>query len=106
MEMRVGFIGLGIMGRPMASNLRRAGVPLSVWNRSPRAAADLATLGAVERPTPSAVFEASDVVMLMLAHEAAVDEVLQRGSDEFVRMVSGRTLVHLGTTSPGFSAAL
>jgi len=106
METRVGFIGLGIMGRPMAANLRRAGVPLSVWNRSPGGAAALEALGAVVRPSPAAVFEASDVVLLMLAHEAAVDEVLQRGSAAFVRMVSGRTLVHLGTTSPGFSAGL
>ncbi|CAN7295564.1 NAD(P)-dependent oxidoreductase [Terrabacter sp. LjRoot27] len=106
METRVGFIGLGIMGRPMAANLQRAGIPLSVWNRSPGGAAALASLGAVVHPSPTAVFEASDVVLLMLAHETAVDEVLQRGSDAFSRMVSGRTVVHLGTTSPGFSAAL
>ncbi|KRF48388.1 2-hydroxy-3-oxopropionate reductase [Terrabacter sp. Soil811] len=106
METRVGFIGLGIMGRPMAANLRRAGVPLSVWNRSPGGVAALEGLGAVVGPSPAAVFEASDVVLLMLAHEAAVDEVLQRGSAAFTRLVSGRTLVHLGTTSPGFSAGL
>lgn len=67
METRVGFIGLGIMGRPMAANLQRAGIPLSVWNRSPGGAAALASLGAVVHPSPTAVFEASDVVLLMLA---------------------------------------
>jgi 3-hydroxyisobutyrate dehydrogenase len=105
-EARVGFIGLGIMGRPMAANLQRAGVSLSVWNRSREGATALAALGAVVRPSPTDVFQACDVVLLMLAHETAVDEVLQRGSPDFARMLSGRTLVHLGTTSPGFSASL
>ena len=105
-EARVGFIGLGIMGRPMAANLHRAGVPLSVWNRSPEPTSDLAVMGAVVRSSPAALFDASDVVLLMLAHASAVDEVLQRGSDVFTRMVRGRTVVHLGTTSPGFSAGL
>src|SRR6478609_5893570 len=105
-EARVGFIGLGIMGRPMAANLRRAGVPLSVWNRSPEATSDLAVLGAVVHASPAALFDSNDVVLLMLADESAVDEVLQRGSDVFTRMVRGRTVVHLGTTSPGFSTAL
>jgi len=102
----VGFIGLGIMGRPMAANLVRAGVPLRVWNRSPAGAAALAGMGAVVEDSAAAVFAASDVVLLMLADESAVDEVLQRGSDVFTRMVRGRTVVHLGTTSPGFSTGL
>ena len=105
-EPRVGFIGLGIMGRPMATNLRRAGVPLHVWNRSHAGVASLADLGAVVEESPAAVFAASDVVLLMLADERAVDEVLQRGSEGFAAMVAGRTLVHLGTTSPEFSTAL
>jgi 3-hydroxyisobutyrate dehydrogenase len=102
----VGFIGLGIMGRPMAANLRRADVPLHVWNRSPDAAAFLASLGATVEESPEAVFAASDVVLLMLADERAVDEVLRRGSEAFASMVGGRTVVHLGTTSPEFSAGL
>lgn len=106
METKVGFIGLGIMGRPMAANLRHAGVPLRVWNRSPAGAASLQALGAVVEDSPAAVFAACDVVLLMLADETAVDEVLQRGSEAFGRMVDGHTVVHLGTTSPEFSAAL
>lgn len=104
--LRVGFIGLGIMGRPMASNLLRAGVPLAVWNRSPEAVERLAREGAQPLPSPAAVFAESEVVLLMLAHEDAVDEVLRRGTPEFATMVVGRTVVPCGTTSAAFSAGL
>src|SRR4051794_5651132 len=106
MDVRVGFIGLGIMGLPMARKLLRAGIPLSVWNRSAEAATAISADGARAAPSPAAVFAESDVVLLMLAHESAVDSVLQRGSDAFAAMVSGRTVVHLGTTSPDYSAGL
>lgn len=104
--LRVGFIGLGIMGRPMASNLLRAGVPLAVWNRSPEAVRRLAREGARPLPSPAAVFAESEVVLLMLAHEDAVDEVLRRGAPEFATMVAGRIVVPCGTTSAAFSAGL
>ena len=103
---RVGFIGLGIMGRPMAANLMRAGVPLSVWNRSTDAAHELSAAGAHVAESPAAVFAASDVVFLMLANADVVDDVLQRGRRAFADMVSGRTVVPLGTTSPGYSVGL
>ncbi|GAA2489025.1 NAD(P)-dependent oxidoreductase [Terrabacter carboxydivorans] len=103
---RVGFIGLGIMGAPMAANLLRAGTELSVWNRSPEAAARLGWQGARVLGSPAAVFAECDVVLLMLADEAAVDSVLRRGTPELDAMVRGRTVVALGTTSPTFSAGL
>jgi 3-hydroxyisobutyrate dehydrogenase len=90
----------------MAANLVRAGVPLCVWNRSPAGAAALSGLGAAVVDSPEAVFAASDVVLLMLADEGAVDEVLHRGTDAFAAMVAGRAVVHLGTTSPEFSSGL
>ncbi len=103
---RVGFIGLGIMGGPMAMNLLRAGTPLSVWNRSSQAAARLGREGARVLTSPAAVFAECDVVLLMLADEAAVDAVLRRGTPELDAMVRGRTVVALGTTSPTFSAGI
>lgn len=106
MDTTVGFIGLGIMGRPMATNLQRAGCSLTVWNRSPAASHELARLGAREAASAAEVFAASEVVLLMLADASAVDAVLQRGSQAFDAMVRGRTVVHLGTTAPDFSAGL
>jgi 3-hydroxyisobutyrate dehydrogenase len=103
---RVGFIGLGVMGQPMALNLARAGTPLVVWNRTPARAAPLADAGAVVAGGPAEVFDASDVVLLMLADETAVDDVLGRGTQAFSARVAGRVTVHMGTTAPGYSRGL
>lgn len=104
--MRVGFLGLGVMGQPMALNLARAGTPLVVWNRTPARAAPLADAGAVVAGGPAEVFDASDVVLLMLADETAVDDVLGRGTQAFSARVAGRVTVHMGTTAPGYSRGL
>jgi 3-hydroxyisobutyrate dehydrogenase len=100
-----GFLGLGIMGTPMALRLARAGTPLVVWNRTPGAAGPLRAEGARVAGTPREVFERCDVVLMMLRDEAAADAVLGRGTPGF-GMVGGRTLVHMGTTSPGWSKGL
>ncbi|WP_123748611.1 NAD(P)-dependent oxidoreductase [Saccharothrix texasensis] len=104
--MEVGFIGLGIMGQPMALNLARSGRPLVVWNRSPHRVEPLRDAGARVVATPAEVFAAAEVVILMLANEDAIDAVLERGTDRFADLVAGRTVVHMGTTSPGYSHAL
>jgi hypothetical protein len=51
--------------------------------------------------TPGEVFAAAGTVILMLSGEAAMDVVLDRGTDRFAEHVAGRTIVHMGTTSPG-----
>ncbi|GGQ69255.1 NAD(P)-dependent oxidoreductase [Streptomyces pilosus] len=104
--MLVGFIGLGVMGRPMALNLVRAGTPLVVWNRTPERCAPLREAGAEQAASAAEVFERAATVILMLADEAAVDAVLGRGTPDFATRVAGHTVVHMGTTSPEHSAAL
>src|SRR4051794_18634041 len=102
----VGFVGLGLMGTPMASNLARAGTPLLVWNRTGARCEFLRALGARVAATPAEVFRDADVVILMLASAEAIDQVLERGASSFTAMVDGRTIVHMGTTAPAYSAAL
>jgi 3-hydroxyisobutyrate dehydrogenase len=104
--MDVGFIGLGVMGRPMALNLARAGTPLVVWNRTTSRCAPLRAAGARVAAGRRELFERSDVVFLMLADEAAIDAVLGRGCAEFAATVRDRTVVHMGTTSPEYSRLL
>ncbi|MEZ3178092.1 NAD(P)-dependent oxidoreductase [Streptomyces pimonensis] len=104
--MRVGFIGLGVMGRPMALNLVRAGTPLVVWNRTRGRCDPLREVGAEVSGSAGEVFEKAGTVILMLADEAALDTVLGRGTPDFAARVAGRTVVHMGTTSPEYSAAL
>ncbi|MEU9056027.1 NAD(P)-dependent oxidoreductase [Streptomyces sp. NPDC048384] len=104
--MDVGFIGLGVMGQPMALNLARAGTPLVVWNRSRDRCEPLRAAGAHIAKTPAEVFAKAETVILMLADEAAVDTVLGRGTPDFAAHIAGRTVVHMGTTAPEYSAAL
>ncbi|PSL56022.1 3-hydroxyisobutyrate dehydrogenase [Saccharothrix carnea] len=104
--MKVGFVGLGIMGQPMALNLARSGRSLVVWNRSPHRVEPLRDAGAEVAATPAEVFAVAEVVILMLANEDAIDAVLDRRTERFAEYVDGRTVVHMGTTSPGYSRDL
>jgi 3-hydroxyisobutyrate dehydrogenase-like beta-hydroxyacid dehydrogenase len=74
--MKIGFIGLGNMGAAIAANLVRAGHDVTVWNRSPGKAAGLIEMGAVLAATPKAAAADQDVVVTMLADDAALEGVL------------------------------
>jgi 3-hydroxyisobutyrate dehydrogenase len=100
--MIVGFLGLGVMGEPMALNLARAGTPLVVWSRRPPASEELRALMA---PSAAEVLARADVILLMLANGEAVDAVLGRGTDDFAA-VKGKIIVPMGTTSAEYSAGL
>ncbi len=97
---RVGFLGLGTMGTPMALNLARAGTGLLVWNRTPGKATVLRAAGAEVARDPAEVFERCEVVILMLADADAVDTVLKQTT------LAGHTIVHMGTTAPEHSQTL
>lgn len=101
----VGFVGLGVMGQPMALNLARAGTPLVVWNRTRDRCDPLRAAGAEIAESPAEVFERAETVILMLADETALDTVLGPGTPDFAARVAGRTVVHMGTTAPQHSAA-
>jgi 3-hydroxyisobutyrate dehydrogenase len=97
----VGFLGLGIMGEPMARNLAAAGVPLVAWSRTPR---PVPGVSAAARPAD--VFARARIVLMMLADGDAIDAVLGRGGDGFAELVRGHTIVAMGTTAPEYSAGL
>jgi 3-hydroxyisobutyrate dehydrogenase len=104
--LRVGFLGLGLMGEPMALRLARSGLPLVVWNRSPAKTDSLRAAGAKIATSAAEVFIKSNVIFEMLANETAIDAVLQRNSAAFAEHLRGRTLVHMGTTTPDYSRKL
>jgi len=104
--MDVGFIGLGVMGHPMALNLARAATPLVVWNRTAARTEPLHAAGARVVTGPVEVFERANVVILMLANSVAIDATLGRGTSTFGATVAGHTIVHMGTTSPDYSRRL
>ena len=73
---RIGFIGLGNMGRGMASNLQRKGFALTVFDVNPAPVSDLVSLGATAAPGSAAVAAASDIVITMLPDSASVEAVV------------------------------
>ena len=90
----------------MAANLARAGTPLMVWNRTPQRCRPLRSLGAQVGSSPAAVLRRAEITILMLADSHAIDNVLARRTDAFSANVAGRIIVHMGTTSPAYSAQL
>ncbi len=98
--MRVGFVGLGIMGKPMARNLLRAGYAVTVHNRSRPAVEELVALGAVDGGSPRGVAERSEVVITMLPDTPDV-ELVTFGPDGLVEgLRPGSVLVDMSTISP------
>jgi len=100
MAERVGFIGLGIMGGPMARNLMEAGYELTVQNRSPEKAEELGEAGATVAATPGEAAENSDVIITMLPDSPQVREVVA-GEDGVLEGISqGSLLIDMSTISP------
>ena len=102
----VGFLGVGLMGEPMARRLVHAGTPLVVWNRTPGRTRALEADGARVAGSAEEVFRRCRVVVLMLADGAAMEDVLGRGTPAFAGRVAGHTVVSTGTTSPEYSRGL
>jgi 3-hydroxyisobutyrate dehydrogenase-like beta-hydroxyacid dehydrogenase len=101
--MKVGFIGLGIMGSRMAANLQKAGYQLVVFNRSAEKASSLVKEGARWADTPAAVAEQVEVLFTMLAHPEAVRE-MALGDDGFLDHLRPDSLwVDCSTVNPSFS---
>jgi 3-hydroxyisobutyrate dehydrogenase len=101
----VGFIGLGIMGRPMAMNLARGGFSLTVFNRSKHAYSEFQSIGARIAKSPREVALGSDVVIDMVTDAPDVEEVLF-GPDGVVEGAhSGLVVIDMSTNSPEIAAS-
>jgi 3-hydroxyisobutyrate dehydrogenase/2-hydroxy-3-oxopropionate reductase len=95
---RIGFIGLGRMGTPMAANIASAGFPLTVHNRSPGAmTAFAAAHGAGTAADPAALAAASDVVITMLADDDALREVMGGTAGVLAGLRPGSLVIDMGT---------
>ncbi|UOQ59244.1 NAD(P)-dependent oxidoreductase [Leucobacter rhizosphaerae] len=103
MATRIGFIGLGTMGSAMALRLAATGTELRVWNRSPGKAEELVTAGAIECGSVAEVFEGSDIVLSMLANDAAADAAFDQTA---LAQASGRLHVNMATISLEMSREL
>ena len=98
MAERIGFIGLGLMGKPMAHHLLTAGYTLTVYNRSRPAVEELVGAGAKAATTPREVAEQSDIVITMLPDGSDVESVMLEGLLEAAR--PGMLFIDMSTISP------
>jgi len=100
---RVGFIGLGVMGRPMALRLLRAGHQVAVWARRAEVLAPLVEAGATACADPAAVARHSEVVFTIVTYGRDVESVVfgERGLAE--GMAAGSVLVDMSTIAPGLA---
>lgn len=96
----VGFIGLGIMGRPMALNLIRAGYALNVYGRRPEAVEPLAQAGAVSCANVAALAAQSPVIFTMVSDTADVEQVVV-GEEGILHSANpGSVVIDMSTVSP------
>lgn len=94
--MRVAFVGLGIMGRPMAANLVKAGHEVSVWNRS----AGKEVEGARVASTPADAAQGAEVVWICVSDTAAVEQVLFGTNGIEQSLIDGMIIADSSTISP------
>ena len=96
----VGFIGLGIMGKPMARNLMKAGYSLVVHNRSRPSVDELAKEGAGIASNPQQAAAQSEVVITMLPDSPEVDQVFAGDQGVFAGVKQGTLLIDMSSISP------
>lgn len=105
-RLRIGFLGLGTMGAPMAANLLKAGFPLTVWNRTATKTAPLLNLGAKPGKGPAQVAAEADIIITMVSTPADVEELVLKPDGVRDGIRSGSILVDMSTVSPATSRKL
>jgi 3-hydroxyisobutyrate dehydrogenase-like beta-hydroxyacid dehydrogenase len=100
MKPTVGFIGLGLMGQPMAQNLLKAGFPLVVWNRTTARAQELVSEGAKLGDNPRQTAKLADVLITIVSDPPALEEVLWGANGAMEGLRRGSVYMDSSTISP------
>jgi 2-hydroxy-3-oxopropionate reductase len=106
MSERVGFIGLGLMGKPMAKNLLAKGFSLVVHSRSRGPVDELAKAGAEAVSTPAEVARQSDIILTMVPDSPDVEAVLEGPNGVFTALKRGALLIDNSTIAPAVARRL
>jgi L-threonate 2-dehydrogenase len=96
---RIGFVGLGVMGRPMATNLVRAGYACTVYDINPAAMAQLAAAGARPAETAAEAAEVSDIFITMVVNDAQMRAILFEPGNAAQALAAGSTVIGMSTMS-------
>ena len=102
-KLKVGFIGLGLMGKPMALNIHKKGFPLAVYNRSPKRLEDFKKLGITTYDSPAELSKNSDVVITMITAPKDVKQVALGKNG--IAESGNKNLIHIDMSTIGPSAA-
>jgi 2-hydroxy-3-oxopropionate reductase len=100
MAQTVGFIGLGLMGRPMAKNLLKAGFPLVVHSRSPGPVEDLVAQGAQRAASPADISARATRIVTMLPDSPDVEKVLEGADGVFSAIQAGTIIIDCSSIAP------
>lgn len=99
-QSKIGFIGLGLMGRPMALNLVKAGFPVTVWNRTASRADELVSAGAKVAASPRELAAESDLLITIVSDPPALEEVLWGADGAMQALRRGSIYMDSSTVSP------
>lgn len=97
---KIAYLGLGIMGQGMVSNLLAAGYPVTVWNRTPDRCAPFVARGAKQAKTPAQAVSEADVVMYCFSDDAAVEAVVFGDDGILAGSREGQIAVDMTTLHP------
>ncbi|MGN7986603.1 NAD(P)-dependent oxidoreductase [Pedobacter sp. 22226] len=100
---KIGWIGLGNMGIPMAGQLIKAGYEVTVYNRSKDKETALKEIGALVAETPENLVSQTDVLVLMVSDDAAIEQIFNGANGLFSADVSGKVIINMSTVSPAIS---
>lgn len=106
MAERIGFIGLGIMGRGMANNILKAGFPLTVWNRTASRADELVAAGATLAASPAELARQSDIIISCVSDTPDVEQVLLGEEGAIHGANAGALVIDMSTISPQATRAI
>lgn len=105
-DKKIGWIGTGLMGAPMAGHLRKAGYTINVYNRTKEKAADLIEMGCTWFNTPKELAENSDVVVTIIGFPKDVEECYFSDKGIFNGIRPGAILIDMTTTKPALAAKI
>src|SRR5947209_2243981 len=97
---KIAFLGLGLMGKPMAARLLHAGHDLTVWNRTPEKTKPLVDEGATAAATPAKAAAGADAIITMLATPEALEQVVFGDDGLSEGLHSGQMFIEMSTVGP------
>jgi 3-hydroxyisobutyrate dehydrogenase len=103
---KIGWIGLGKMGIPMSQQLINTGYPVTVYNRNKGKEDALKAKGAATAPTPAELLRQTDVVIVMVTDDKAINDIFKGDNGLLGANTSGKTIINMSSVSPAISVEI